>query len=142
MRIILTLIAVVLPMRASAGDLDGLYPHPSLPTIRGQCITSRVTRVEGRIATLKTGASFAFYEETPAAGFMEKVGSHPIRVCFLVHPDDRLVWFTLNGRDYFKVAGKKRCPPGDNRGSGYAVTDLVTRETVNFFDALHACDGA
>lgn len=34
------------------------------------------------------------------------------------------------------------CPPGDNRGSTYRVTDLRTKETWEASDSTHSCGGA
>jgi hypothetical protein len=36
----------------------------------------------------------------------------------------------------------KNCPPGDNRGKVYTVTNLRTKKTFTLPDSQHSCGGA
>jgi hypothetical protein len=101
----------------------------SVPVKVGQCIITRVsetgTRLEGlpdsgTSITFSNGIYLVSYDTVPQA-----VASKPgdkVRMCLKSVPDD--------------------CPPGDERGKVYSVTNLRTKKKFTLPDSQHQCGGA
>ena len=107
----------------------------SLPNRVGQCVTTRVKRVETRLVDGSTnqpvpgsGSAVVFanggYQvsyETIASVEASRAGD-AVRVCLVSLPDG--------------------CPPGDDRGREYKTTNLRTRGSWTLPDSQHTCGGA
>ncbi len=124
---------VAVPATISALDMAGSVPPEtrSLPAKEGECVATRVDQRAGRLEGDKafdTGMSVSFanggfqvsYEKVPAI-----VGSRT---------GDRVVMCL--------TAIPRHCPPGDDRGRMYTVTNLRTHGTWSLPDSEHMCGGA
>jgi hypothetical protein len=101
----------------------------SVPKKVGQCVITKVseigTRLEGvpgsgTSITFSNGIYLVSYDNVPQA-----VASRPgdsVRMCLKSIPED--------------------CPPGDERGKVYAVTNLRTKKKFTLPDSQHQCGGA
>jgi hypothetical protein len=101
----------------------------SIPSKVGQCVITKVseigTRLEGipdsgTSITFSNGISLVSYDAVPQA-----VASKPgdrVRMCLESVPQD--------------------CPPGDERGKIYSVTNLRTKKKFTLPDSQHQCGGA
>jgi hypothetical protein len=83
------------------------------PPARGELST-------GSYVAFNNGGTTVGYD-TPDAVRSSKVGDH-VLVCLVYIPKD--------------------CPPGDNRGRVYSVTNLRTLQVWSGADSKHACGGA
>ncbi|WP_013324175.1 hypothetical protein [Gloeothece verrucosa] len=105
------------------------------PTQVGQCSNTSVAKVGTRLEDGTTGqpipgsgTSIQFsngiglvsYDTVPEAE-ASKPGD-PVKLCLTFIP--------------------KNCPPGDNRGKIYRVTNLRTKKTFTLPDSQHSCGGA
>jgi hypothetical protein len=101
----------------------------SIPSKVVKCVITKVseigTRLEGipdsgTSITFSNGISLVSYDAVPQA-----VASKPgdrVRMCLESVPED--------------------CPPGDERGKIYSVTNLRTRKKFTLPDSQHQCGGA
>jgi hypothetical protein len=101
----------------------------SIPAKVGQCVITKVseigTRLEGipdsgTSITFSNGISLVSYDAVPQA-----VASKPgdkVKMCLKSVPQD--------------------CPPGDERGKIYSVTNLRTKKKFTLPDSQHQCGGA
>jgi len=101
----------------------------SIPSKVGQCVITKVseigTRLEGMpdsgtSITFSNGISLVSYDTVPQA-----VASKPgdkVSMCLKSVPQD--------------------CPPGDERGKVYSVTNLRTKKKFTLPDSQHQCGGA
>lgn len=122
----------VLLMRLGLATLPLLPPDsPAAPPAMavGQCVTTTVVRVGTRlVATPGSGTAIQFangialvsYDTVPPAE-ASKPGD-PVRMCLKSVP--------------------RNCPPGDDRGKVYTVTNLKTHQSFTLPDSQHECGGA
>lgn len=109
-------------------------PNDPLPKTVLSCGGSVITDIGGRLegdknfetgahVTLKNhGVSVAYQEDTNIPAIKNsKVGDH-VLVCLVFIP--------------------QHCPPGDDRGRFYTVTNLRTLESWTLPDSQHQCGGA
>lgn len=109
-------------------------PNDPLPTTILSCGGSIIADIGSRLegdknfetgahVTLKNGGVSVAYQEDAAllAIRNSKVGDH-VLVCLVYIP--------------------KHCPPGDNRGKVYTITNLRTLESWTLPDSQHQCGGA
>ncbi len=107
--------------------------HKALPRHVGDCVATRVKDVETRLVdgdqpVPESGSAIQFtndgyqvsYETVPAVE-ASRAGD-PVRMCLIALPT--------------------HCPPGDNRGREYRVTNLRTHKSWLLPDAEHMCGGA
>lgn len=95
----------------------------------GQCTTTTVVRVGTRLVnTPGSGTAIQFANgvalvsyDTVSPAEASKPGD-PVRMCLQSVP--------------------KHCPPGDERGKVYKVTNLRTRQSFTLPDSQHECGGA
>lgn len=105
----------------------------SLPAKPGQCVTTQVASVTARLdgeppGSFESGTAINFangghqvsYEREPAL-IASRRGDRAI-MCLTVLP--------------------RACPPGDDRGRYYTVTNLRTRSSWSLPDSQHLCGGA
>ena len=125
--VVLIGLALTLATPAQAGEDKGL-PHRI-----GDCVATRVKDVETRLVdgdlpVHDSGSAVQFtnggyqvsYEVVPAVE-ASRAGD-PVRMCLVAIPHG--------------------CPPGDDRGRQYRVTNLRTRKSWRLPDAEHMCGGA
>jgi hypothetical protein len=95
----------------------------------GQCIYTSVDKVDTRLAgvpgsgsaiTFRTGLWLGSYDSIPQAE-SSRSGDF-VKVCLIFIPEN--------------------CPPGDERGKRYRVTNLRTKEAFTLPDSSHGCGGA
>lgn len=95
----------------------------------GQCATSSVYRVTSRLMNspdsgtdiqFSNGIDLVSYDTIPAA--QNAKPGDPVKICLISIP--------------------KNCPPGDERGRYYAVTNLRTQKNFSMYDSQHLCGGA
>jgi len=106
-----------------------------MPRHVGECVVTHVRAVETRLedgvtheALAGSGSAVRFtnggyqvsYETVPAVEASRR--GDPVRMCLTSVPQD--------------------CPPGDNRGREYRVTNLRTHGSWRLPDAEHMCGGA
>lgn len=109
-------------------------PNDPLPTTIFSCGRSVIADIGSRLegdknfetgahVTLKnSGFSVAYQEDSTLPAIRKsKVGDH-VLVCLVYIP--------------------KHCPPGDNRGKFYTITNLRTLESWTLPDSQHECGGA
>ena len=101
----------------------------SIPAKVGQCVITKVSEIGARLEgipdsgtsiTFSNGISLVSYDAVPQA-----VASKPgdkVRMCLKSLPQD--------------------CPPGDERGKMYSVTNLRTKKKFTLPDSQHQCGGA
>lgn len=126
-RVVLAYCLLVLPCHASQ-KITSNDPLPDkILSCGGSSITSIRSRLEGD-TNMSTGFHVSFKNggvtidyETPNAVRTSKVGDH-VLVCLVYIP--------------------KQCPPGDNRGRAYTVTNLRTLTSWTARDSQHSCGGA
>ena len=122
----LALTMAVLPCQAQS-QITANDPLPTRVLACGGSIIATIgPRLEGEDLSsgyhvfLKNGGVTVDYE-TPAAVRKSKAGDH-VLVCLVDIP--------------------KGCPPGDNRGRIYTVTNLRILESWTSSDSQHSCGGA
>ena len=113
---------------------DGTAPESSgLPGRPGQCVTTRVTQVAARLDGDKPGA----FDSGTSISFANRgfqVSYDREEALIASRPGDRVVMcLTIIPR---------ACPPGDDRGRYYTVTNLRTRGSWSLPDSQHLCGGA
>jgi hypothetical protein len=119
---------MILFSAAGHADVTADDPLPTkLLTCGGSVIKEIGSRLEGdeELRTgfhvwLKNGGVTVDYE-TPEAVRSSKAGDH-VLVCLIYIP--------------------KKCPPGDDRGRVYTVTNLRTLRSWSAADSQHSCGGA
>lgn len=107
-----------------------LHAQAAPPALRvGQCTNTTVTQVGTRLeATPGSGTAIQFangvalvsYDTVPPAEASQP--GDPVKMCLKSVP--------------------KHCPPGDNRGKVYTVTNLRTHQSFTLPDSQHECGGA
>ena len=126
---------VAVPGWVTALDIAGGRAPDSglLPAKPGQCVSTQVASVTPRLEGEPPGS----FESGTAVNFTN--GGHQVsynREAALIasRPGDRVVMcLTKIPRD---------CPPGDDRGREYTVTNLRTRASWSLSDSQHLCGGA
>jgi uncharacterized protein len=106
---------------------SGRWPA-SLPTVVGSCSLSAISKVSTRLDEPGSGtqifeangATEVSYDQMPPADVSRR--GDPALVCLVSLPED--------------------CPPGDDRGKTYAVTNLRTLGAWSAPDSEHMCGGA
>ncbi len=129
MKVMLAILCAFVSLSAYA-----VSPNDPLPTAMLSCGGSIITDIGARLegdknfetgahVTLKNGGvSVAYQEDTNIPAIRgSKVGDH-VLVCLVYIP--------------------KHCPPGDNRGKFYTMTNLRTLESWTLPDSQHQCGGA
>jgi len=116
---------------------DGKAPASrSLPTIVGTCTSARVDSVTPRLGdggpikpsdfdsgtaiNFDNGGTQVSYDREPA--LLNSRRGDPVVMCLISVP--------------------QLCPPGDDRGRAYLVTNMRTRQTWTLGDSEHMCGGA
>jgi hypothetical protein len=127
----LTIILLVLSVPTFSYKTQAAPP----PTRVGQCSNTFVAQVGTRLADgvtgkpiLDSGTLIQFtngiylvsYDTVPEAESSKS--RDPVKLCLISIP--------------------KNCPPGDNRGKVYTVTNLRTKKTFTLPDSQHSCGGA
>lgn len=115
-------------------NAHAITPNDRLPTKILSCGGTVITDIGARLEgdnDFKTGAHVEFknkgitiaYQEDPSLPAIRnsKVGDHAL-MCLVFIP--------------------KNCPPGDDRGRIYTVTNLRTLESWTLPDSQHSCGGA
>jgi hypothetical protein len=125
-----SLFLMMLGLSASLAHAD-VTPNDPIPTKLLSCGGSVITQITGRLegdTNFSTGTEVVYRNGTGGVSYDKvdaivhsRVGDH-VLVC--------LVWVPKN------------CPPGDNRGKTYTVTNLRTLESWTLPDAEHMCGGA
>ncbi len=123
------------PVVAAALSLSSAALAAGMPAHVGQCTMTTVKKVETRLVDAATG------QPTPGSGSAIEFANggyqvsynqvaavdrsrpgDPVRICLASIPKD--------------------CPPGDDRGRTYRVTNLRTRGSWTLPDSEHMCGGA
>jgi len=130
--------SVTIPSWVDAPAIAGNCAPPSgtMPTVLGQCVSTQVTEVHPRFSDggpakdedydAGTAVEFAnggyqvSYDREPAL-----LGSR--------HGDQVIMCL---------ISIPQLCPPGDNRGRSYTVTNVRTQQTWTLGDSQHMCGGA
>lgn len=125
--------AAILIGLAIMGSGPALARDGRLPRRLGECVATRVKDVETRLVdgdqpVADSGSAIQFtnggyqvsYETVPAVE-ASRAGD-PVRMCLVALP--------------------AHCPPGDERGKRYRVTNLRTHKSSILPDAEHMCGGA
>ena len=94
------------------------------PTLVGQCsdtlVSNEGTRLEvgsGTSIQFTNGINLVSYDTIPATARSRR--GDPVKLCLISIPEN--------------------CPPGDNRGKIYTVTNLRTKKKFSLPDSLHRC---
>ena len=104
-------------------------PAESIPTKVGQCVETRVVKVGTRLEdvagsgtsiTFSNGISLVSYD-TVSEAEVSKPGDK-VKICLKSIPKD--------------------CPPNDDRGKVYTVTNQRTKKKFTLPDSQHQCGGA
>ena len=125
--------AAILISLATMGAGPALVRDGRLPRHLGECVATRVKDVETRLVdgdqpVPDSGSAIQFtnggyqvaYETVPPVE-ASRAGD-PVRMCLVALPS--------------------HCPPGDERGKRYRVTNLRTHKSWTLPDAEHMCGGA
>ncbi|MEA5537002.1 hypothetical protein [Crocosphaera sp. XPORK-15E] len=127
----LAAIFIILSVPTFSFKLEAAPP----PTRVGQCSNTFVSKVRTRLEDgvtgkpiLGSGTSIEFtngiylvsYDTVPEAESSKP--RDPVKLCLVSIP--------------------KNCPPGDNRGKVYTVTNIRTKKTFTLPDSQHSCGGA
>jgi uncharacterized protein YecT (DUF1311 family) len=124
---------VGVPASVSALDMVGTPPPETraLPRKEGQCVTTRIDEIGGRLEgdkTFETGTSVSFHNDG------SQVSYDKVPAIVESRPGDRVLMCL--------TAIPKHCPPGDDRGRTYTTTNLRTHGTWSLADSQHMCGGA
>jgi hypothetical protein len=101
----------------------------SIPTRVGQCANTRVVKVgtrledvagSGTAINFSNGISLISYDTVPQAE--ESKSGDEVKICLKSIP--------------------KNCPPNDDRGKVYTVTNLRTKKKFTLPDSQHQCGGS
>jgi hypothetical protein len=104
-------------------------PAESIPTKVGQCTNTRVVKVgtrledvagSGTAVNFSNGISLISYDTVPQAE--ESKPGDKVKICLKSIP--------------------KNCPPNDDRGRVYTVTNLRTKKKFTLPDSQHQCGGS
>ena len=116
-----------------------LFPLKSMaappPTRVGQCVKTSVSKVGTRLEDGTTG------QPIPGSGTAIQFTNGISLVSYDTVPEAE----ASRTGDTVKmclVSVPKNCPPGDNRGKVYTVTNLRTKKTFTLPDSQHVCGGA
>jgi hypothetical protein len=135
MKSILTILGIAASIQAQASPAvnPNITPNDPIPTqvlgCGGGTIAEITSRLEangkpipesGSAVVFKNGGSGVSYDIVPAIQ-NSRVGDH-VLICLVFVP--------------------KGCPPGDDRGKIYTVTNLRTLESWTLPDSEHSCGGA
>lgn len=105
----------------------------SLPTKPGQCVTTQVASVTSRLEGEPPGS----FESGTAINFAN--GGHQVSY----ERESALIASRQGDRAIMCLTTIPRaCPPGDDRGRYYTVTNLRTRMSWSLPDSQHLCGGA
>src|SRR4051794_1814442 len=105
----------------------------SLPAKPGQCVTTQVASVTSRLEGEPPGA----FESGTAINFSN--GGHQVSN----ERESALIASKRGDRVIMCLTAIPRgCPPGDDRGRYYTVTNLRTRSSWSLPDSQHLCGGA
>ena len=100
----------------------------ALPTEIGECSETTIEDIGYRLGDPDSGSAISYangggqvsYDTIPEI-HRSRIGD-PVRLCLVSLPED--------------------CPPGDDRGKVYSVTNLRTGESWEAPDSQHSCGGA
>lgn len=114
---------------APVGSAAAQAEAGGLPTQVGQCVATTIKEVSTRLEdTPGSGSAVSFanggyqvsYDQVPEVDSSQ--AGDAVKMCLEATPDN--------------------CPPGDNRGSTYKVTNLRTGGSWSLPDSEHSCGGA
>lgn len=125
--------SVAVPDWLAATDMVAAVPPETAtrPRREGECVQTRVSDIGGRLegdTDYSTGTSIAFADGARQVSYDKLAGivgsrrGDPALVCLTSLP--------------------KHCPPGDDRGRSYTVTNLRTRQSWSEGEDQHRCGGA
>jgi uncharacterized protein len=116
---------------------DGKAPQSrSLPTAPGQCVSTEVTDVTPRLGD-GGAVKPSDYDSGTAIDFSN--GGHQVS-----YDREPALIGSRRGDNVVMclIAIPRLCPPGDDRGRSYIVTNLRTQQTWTLGDSQHMCGGA
>lgn len=130
--------SVQIPQWIDAGAISGGTAPDSevLPRSPGQCVTTRVAEVHPRLGGDGPVKSTDYDAGT---GVEFDNGGHQVsygreQALITSHPGDAVVMCL--------ISIPQLCPPGDDRGRSYLVTNTRTHQTWTLPDSQHMCGGA
>jgi uncharacterized protein len=111
-------------------------PSRSLPTVPGRCVT---TQVEGVTPRLGDGGPVKPSDFDMGTAINFSNGGHQVSyerepALIASRPGDSVVMCL--------ISIPQLCPPGDDRGRSYMVTNRRTQQTWTLGDSQHMCGGA
>ncbi|HME24172.1 MAG TPA: hypothetical protein VKI44_23040 [Acetobacteraceae bacterium] len=115
----------------------GMIPaRTSLPTSIGQCALTQVAGITPRLdfGHQPTSQDFDSGTAITFANGGQQVSYEREEALLHSRPGDRVVMCL--------ISIPRNCPPGDDRGRVYTVTNMRTNETWSLPDAQHMCGGA
>lgn len=132
-RLTMTFIAAALLLVSPvwAGGSVSKAVADDLPTAIGECMTSSIVEITGRLqgdTDFDSGTAVVFANDGWQVSYDRElaiIGSRvgdPVEICLVELPQD--------------------CPPGDERGKIYTTTNLRTGESWTLPDSQHSCGGA
>ena len=125
-RILAVVASLALAVPAAAAPS---YTEGPVPTLVGQCVTTRISQLASRL------------ENMPDSGSAVNYANGLYQVSYDTIPG--LV--TARVGDSVKLCLKSvpsGCPKGDDRGKIYSATDLRTNKSWEALDSEHMCGGA
>lgn len=98
-----------------------------LPLTIGRCVTTTVTDISPRIDSFDSGTEMTFANDGQSVSYDREEA--------LIHSrlKDKVVMCL--------ISIPHNCPPGDDRGRSYLITNLRTKATWNLGDSQHMCGG-
>lgn len=117
----------------SSGEGQGLLTN-SLPTKLNQCTITKISKIGSRLEDMPDSGDAIAYEN---GGYQVSYDKIPGLEGARVGDSVKMQLIKLP-----RQADGSPCPPGDNRGSVYRVTDLRTKKTWEAADSQHCCGGA
>ena len=110
-------------------ELAGPALSAGLPTVIGECGTTKITRIGSRLDGMPDSGSAVSYANggyqvsyDVIPGIRHSRRGDPVELCLIELPSD--------------------CPAGDDRGKVYRATNLRTHATWEAPDSEHSCGGA
>lgn len=130
--------SVGIPSWVDAPAIAGSEAPPSrtLPIIPGQCVSTQVVGIYPRLGD-DSPAKYEDYDSGTAVDFAN--GGHQVsysRETAIIdsHRGDRVIMCL--------ISIPQICPPNDDRGRSYTVTNMRTQQTWTLGDSQHMCGGA